>query len=431
MNAKKVLEEIYWAAIRAADPRTVVSSQADYIRCEFCERGFNNIIPIAFGKAACLMAQGLYDVLGDLISPGIVVTKYGHCRSTEIPPPGLMVLQAGHPVPDENSVRAAHAVIGFAERSGRDAVVICLVSGGGSSLLALPARGIELGEKRRVVELLLKAGADIDELNCVRKHISCIKGGRLAEIFYPTPIVTLIISDVIDDSLDVIASGPTAPDSSTYQEAYDVLRKYGLVDRVPTSVVGLLREGIDGTLPETPKRRDPIFEAVENRIIANNATALAAAAEQALRLGFEAHILAANIQGEAGETGRKLARDMLRQKSARSACCLSGGETTVTVRGNGTGGRNMELALGFALEIENARDIYLLSAATDGDDNSTGAAGAFVDGSTLSRARAIGLNPLGYLRNNDSYTFFRELGDLFVAGPTGTNVMDVQIILFE
>lgn len=428
MNAKKVLEEIYRAGIAAVDPRMVVSSQAEYIRRKFQDGRFNHIVPIAFGKAACRMAQGLYDRLGDLISSGIVVTKYGHCTSTEIPQ-GLMIRQTGHPVPDENSAAAAHAVIRIAEQQGQDVMIVCLVSGGGSSLLALPADGITLAEKRLVIDLLLKAGAGIDELNCVRKHISRIKGGRLAEMLYPTPIVALIISDVIGDKVDVIASGPTAPDTSTYQQAYGVLKEYGVMDRIPTSVVRLLQERVEVALPETPKKGNRVFETVENKIVANNGTALAAAAEHALQLGFRICSRAAAIEGEAAGAGRELAREVLRQGSARPVCHVSGGETTVFVRGRGAGGRNMELALGFAQEVEGTQGIYLLSAGTDGDDNSTGAAGAFVDGSTLSRAETLGLDPFQCLQNNDSYTFFRLLGDLFVTGPTGTNVMDVQIIL--
>lgn len=429
MNAKKVLEEIYWAAIRAIDPRTLVSSQADYIRRKVGDGRFSHIVPIAFGKAACPMVQGIYDRLGDLVSCGIVVTKYGHCTSSGIPQ-GLMVLEAGHPSPDENSETAGRTVIEVAKQQ-EHAMMVCLVSGGGSSLLALPAKGITLTEKRLVADLLMKAGADIDELNCVRKHISRIKGGRLAETLYPASIVALIISDVIGDKLDVIASGPTAPDPSTYREAYEVLDKYGLTARIPASVVGLLWKGIDGVLSETPKNNDPVFGTVENRIIANSGTALAAAAEKALQAGLKTRIVPRDIQGEAAEAGRLLAREVLHQRSVGSVCHLSGGETTVTVRGPGTGGRNMELALGFAHEVQDIKGIYLLSAGTDGDDNSTGAAGAFVDGSTLNRARAIGLDPLWFLQKNDSYTFFEELGDLFVTGPTGTNVMDIQIILFE
>lgn len=425
---RRILEEIYWAALSAVDPRKTVSSHADRIRDKYVRGGFKQITPIAFGKAACLMVQGLSDSLGDLISSGIVVTKYGHRLSTGIPP-HLKVFEAGHPLPDENSLAAARAVVELAEKQGRDSLIVCLVSGGGSSLLALPVEGITLEEKQRLVSLLLKAGAGIDELNCVRKHLSRVKGGRLAEMAHPAALVSLIISDVIGDKLEVIASGPTAPDAGTYRDAYDVLEKYALTDLVPKSVLQVLRGGIQGMLRETPKEADPIFDNVENRIIANNKAALAAAAEKARKLGFQAHVLTSDLRGEANEAGRQLARTVLAQDMPGPACFLSGGETTVRVHGQGMGGRNMELALGFALEISGTPGIYLLSAGTDGDDNSTGSAGAIVDGSTVGRARALGLDPRRFLENNDSHMFFKELGDLFVTGPTGTNVMDIQIVL--
>lgn len=425
---RRTLEDIYRSAIDAVDPYKVVAHQAEDIGHRCIQGRFRQILPVAFGKAACPMVQGLYDSLGDLTAPGIVVTKRGHGRPSEMPR-GFTVIEAGHPVPDGQSVTAAMAVMDLAQRQGKDSLTVCLISGGGSSLLALPAEGITLEEKQRLVGLLLKAGATIDELNCVRKHISRIKGGRLAEMLHPAPIVSLIISDVIGDKLDTIASGPTAPDNSTYGEAWGVVEKYGLTNSLPTSVVKVLHDGVQGILRETPKRGDTIFHAVENRIIANNGTALSAAAGKARELGFQTHILATDLQGEAGEAGRYLARNVLARSIARPACLLSGGETTVKVRGQGIGGRNMELALGFALEIEGTEDTYLLSAGTDGDDNSTGAAGALVDGSTVSRARSLGLDPYRFLQDNDSHTFFRELNDLFVTGPTGTNVMDLQIVL--
>jgi glycerate 2-kinase len=428
MDERKLLEEIYRAAIRAVDPYRVVASQTDYVRSRCMEKGLKRIVPIALGKAACKMALGLCDSLGNLVSSGIAVTKYGHCQSVELPLE-FAVFEAGHPVPDENSVAAAQAVIELAAREPRDGLIVCLISGGGSSLLALPAEGITLGEKQHLISLLLKAGAGIDELNCVRKHISRIKGGRVAQMLYPASVVSLIISDVIGDRIDVIASGPTAPDASTYRDALDVLGKYRVQDQVPLSVLGFLDRGARGLADETPKKGDVIFDDVENRVIANNSAALTAAAEWLRASGYPVHILASDLQGEARDAGRELAQKILGQKIGRPACFLSGGETTVKVRGSGFGGRNTELALGFALAIEQTEGVFMLSAGTDGDDNSTGAAGAMVDASTVARARNLGLDPGRFLENNDSHTFFRLLNDLFITGPTGTNVMDIQIAL--
>jgi glycerate 2-kinase len=428
MNEREILEKIYWAALGAVDPGVAVSRQVDHIREKYIQGGFRRLVPLAFGKAASLMTQGLFAGLHNLLSPGIVVTKRGIPVPANMPP-GLRIVEAGHPVPDHDSMAAAREVMKFAQQQGPDTMVVCLISGGGSSLLSMPSNGITLEEKRHLVDLLLKAGAEIDELNCVRKHLSAVKGGRLAALIHPAAVVSLIISDVIGDRVDVIASGPTAPDPSTFGEAYEILQKYGLAGRVPLSVVRLLKAGIQGTTAETPKKNDPAFDKVKNKVIANNSAALEAAADEALSLGFQAHILSSPIRGEARFAGRELAKKALVQDASCPVCLLSGGETTVTVCGNGIGGRNMELALGFALEIQDRLPVHLLSAGTDGDDNSTGVAGAFADGNSLMRCSTLGLDMARSLRENDSYTLFKELGDLFITGATGTNVMDIQILL--
>ncbi|MDI6733028.1 MAG: glycerate kinase [Planctomycetota bacterium] len=345
------------------------------------------------------------------------------------------MIEAGHPVPDGNGLKGTAEIIKLLKAADENTLIVCLISGGGSALLVAPCEGITFSEKQKVTELLLKAGADIFELNTVRKHISKVKGGRLAEIAYPTRVISLILSDVIGDRLDVIASGPTSPDTTTYRDALRVLEKFQLIEKVPKNVIDVLNRGVNSLIPETPKEGNIIFDHVENIIIGSNKIALSAAKEKAEVLGYNAIILSSEISGEAREVGRWLAQtaiDIQKDKHYRKPICLiSGGETTVTVKGTGTGGRNMELALSFAIEIEGTNGINLLSAGTDGTDGPTDAAGAIIDGKTVKKARAAGINPEKYLDNNDSYNFFKETDELFITGPTGTNVMDIQIVLIE
>jgi glycerate-2-kinase len=326
-------------------------------------------------------------------------------------------------------------VINLLTEADEHTLVVCLISGGGSALLVSPYEGISLADKQLMTDLLLKAGASISELSAVRKHLAAVKGGRLAEIAYPAGVMSFIISDVIGDSLDVIASGPTSPDGTTYTDALKVIEKYRLKDKSPGSVTDLLKKGADGIVPETPKENSRIFKKVSNLIIANNGKALQAARDKAEALGFEAHVSSAELAGEAREAGKRLAGKVFEIKNARRSekpyCLVSGGETTVTVKGNGLGGRNMEMALSFAIEIGGIGGVTFLSAGTDGTDGPTDAAGAIVDGETVSRATALDMDPLGYLGDNDSYHFFQKLGDLFITGPTGTNVMDIQVIVMQ
>ena len=347
------------------------------------------------------------------------------------------VCEAGHPIPDSNGMAATARVMEMLKGANETTLVVCLISGGGSALLVAPKGEIALSDKQRVTELLLKAGATIDELNTVRKHISDIKGGRLAELAYPARVISLILSDVIGDKLDVIASGPTSPDNTTYQMTLDVINKYGLTDRLPKTVMDILDGGVGGKVADTPKEGSPIFERVENIIVGSNLKAAQAAAMKAKELGFETTILSTDLEGEARDAARWLAnkamdaQKSLEGKEAKKICLISGGETTVTVRGHGKGGRNTELALAFALEIKNTIGITLLSAGTDGTDGPTDAAGAIVNGETIQKALSLSLDSVAYLKNNDSYNFFSKTGELLITGPTGTNVMDLQIILIE
>lgn len=380
------------------------------------------------------MAKALCDRLSGLITKGIVLTKYGHVPARVLHR-NVDIFEAGHPVPDLQGLTATRKVMTMVRQAEANTLVVCLISGGGSALLIAPKGGISLDDKQGVTECLLKAGATINELNTVRKHLSDVKGGRLAGLAHPAHVISLILSDVVGDRLDVIASGPTAPDSTTYAMALAVLEKYVATGKVPGRVLEILQEGLKGAFPDNPKEGDHIFDKVENIIVGSNVMAARAAQTRAGELGFGATILSTELQGEAGEVARWLAKKAidvktsLREKDRKRVCLISGGETTVTVKGSGSGGRNTELALAFALEIRGIQGITLLSAGTDGTDGPTDAAGAIVDGESVAKGALLGLDASAYLANNDSYSFFSKTGELFITGPTGTNVMDLQVIL--
>jgi glycerate 2-kinase len=427
--------EIFNEALRAVDPYAAVGKHVEHIRAICRDAGLRKIYVVSFGKAAYPMARALADALPDRIVRGVVVTKYGHV-SGETLPATFEIYEAGHPVPDEQGVAGAVQVIHLLEEADRESLVVCLISGGGSALLAAPSEGVSLDEKQQVTRLLLQAGADIVELNTVRKHLSRVKAGRLAEAAWPARVLSLILSDVIGDRLDSIASGPTSPDRTTWTDALDVAARYDLEGKIPPKLMQMLRDGAAGRIPDTPKQGDPVFEGVENIIIGSNRIATEAARQKALALGFEPVVLTSELQGEARDAAQWLYRQVLESQSCLASgrnkiCLIAGGETTVTVRGSGLGGRNTEMALAFAVAIEGTSGITFLSAGTDGTDGPTDAAGAIADGQTIPKARALGLDPQPFLDNNDSYRFFEKTGGLFKTGPTGTNVMDLQVILIE
>ncbi len=438
MNCRESLIKIFNKAVKGVEPSMLVKEHIQEMNSNL----FKRLFVAGFGKASVQMVRALEeDGLEEVITKGIVITKYGHgigsrsgarSRGSKIE-----VFEAGHPVPDENGLRGTEKIIKLLKDADEDSLILCLISGGGSALLVSPYEDILLHDKQRVTELLLKAGADINELNTVRKHISMVKGGKLAEIAYPARVISLILSDVIGDRVDVIASGPTAPDSTTYTDALNVIDKFGLSEEIPERVMKILRRGREGLIPETPKDNSPVFRNVKNIIIGNNLMALKTAREYAEEMDYKADIIATDISGEARDVGRWLAdkvkelKDSRVQKFKNPLCLISGGETTVTVKGNGLGGRNMELALAFAIEIEGIDGITFLSAGMDGMDGPTDAAGAIVSGETVKTAKALGLDPMKYLEDNDSYNFFKEIDSLLITGPTGTNVMDIQITLIE
>jgi hydroxypyruvate reductase len=351
-----------------------------------------------------------------------------------LPTNTITLHEAGHPVPDEAGVAGTDRIVRLLESSTEHDLVICLISGGGSALLPAPAEGITLQQKQEVTKLLLNCGATINEINTIRKHISAIKGGQLARIAYPSTLVTLILSDVIGDPLDVIASGPTVPDSQTFSDCMNVLNMYDIADKIPKPILNRIQKGIHGEILDTPKEGDPVFEHTQNLVIASNALAAYAASQKAKGLNYNTMILSTFVEGETKEVAKvhtAIIKEILHSGTPlpSPACLITGGETTVTIRGKGLGGRNQEFVLAAAYEIDGMENVVVFSAGTDGTDGPTDAAGAIADGLTIHRAREKALDPIEYLNNNDSYHFFEPLDDLIKTGPTNTNVMDLRILL--
>lgn len=428
-------EDIFRSVLKSVDPYDLVKSQMGRILSFIKDGQYRSLVIVSFGKAAYLMAKAAADCASDVLAGGVVITKYGHAGK-EFLPGNIRVFEAGHPVPDENGVLATGAAVAMLrERASPETLVLCLISGGGSALLVAPFNGICLEDKQTVTRLLLGAGAEIQELNAVRKHLSRVKGGRLAEIARPSPIISLILSDVIGDHLDVIASGPTSPDRSSFRDALAIIDKYHLRERMPAKPLEVILKGVKGEVPDTPKEGYPMFRCVDNRIIGSNRKALETAENEARGKGFQAQVVTSELRGEARNVGKWLGRKAIETCNSLDPpmrkCLIAGGETTVTVRGSGLGGRNTELALAFAREIRGAKGITLLTAGTDGTDGPTDAAGAIVDGQSIEKGRRAGLDPDACLDDNDSYNFFKQSGDLLITGPTGTNVMDILLVLIN
>lgn len=391
---------------------------------------FERVIVLGAGKASAAMAHALERILGSRISAGLINTKYGHLATLK----RIQLNECGHPVPDGAGIEGARRIAALAEGCGARDLVFCLISGGASALTPMPAPGITLEQKQATTKALLACGATIQEINAVRKHISGIKGGQLARLAAPATVISLMLSDVIGDSLDVIGSGPTVPDSSTFASAWAVIEKYGIASQIPGSVAERFRLGMAGQIAETPKAGDACFRKTQNLIVGSNRLAVDAAARKAEELGYNPVVLSTFIEGETREIAAMhaaIAREV--QVSGHPAkppvCLISGGETTVTIRGNGLGGRNQEFALAAALALDGLAGVIAFSGGTDGTDGPTDAAGAIADGATAERAHALGLNPAAALAANDSYHFFEALGDLVKTGPTGTNVMDIRLLL--
>ncbi|MDP1634227.1 MAG: DUF4147 domain-containing protein, partial [Gallionellaceae bacterium] len=443
-GAHENLCEIFNTALAAVDPYNAVRNAAKVeenclrVAGASCDLAtFSRILVIGAGKAAARMALAIEAVLAGRIEAGLVIVKQGHTVPLKV----IEQVEASHPVPDAAGLEAARRILDMARAADEKTLVVCLLSGGASALLVSPVNGVTLQDKQQVTGLLLNAGASIGELNAVRKHLSAIKGGRLAQAAYPARMVTMILSDVIGDRLDVIASGPTAPDVTNFDYAWQVIEKYGLGGKIPSRAKDYLQHGMAGQEPETVKAGDPCLDKGNNIIIGSIRLALDAAAEKSRQLGYATEIITAELQGEARDAARfmaQTARDRLSGLQADSRLCLLfGGETTVTVKGRGKGGRNQELALAFAMEIAGLDGVSMLSAGTDGGDGPTDAAGAIVDGGTADHAHRLGIEPATYLDSNDSYNFFHRFDassgqcSHFITGPTGTNVMDIQIVLLH
>lgn len=424
------------AALAAANARAAVaralSVDGQRLRIADAEEidlaSIQHVWVIGAGKAACGMAMGVLETLGGWIAGGTLTTRDGHGCDL----PGVEVWEAAHPVPDTRGLAGAADALRMARAAGPRDLVLCLLSGGASALWAAPADGVTLTDLQAVTDQLLRAGATIHELNAVRKHLSRVGGGGLARAAAPARVVTLAVSDVVGGALDVIASGPTAPDPTTFEDALEVLARYSL--QPPPAVRARLQAGDAGEVEETAKPGDPVFHRVSAHVVACNRDALEGAAREAERLGYRARIVADDVEGEAGSVGEQvglLVRNTLAERPAGPVALLLGGETTVTVTGPGRGGRNQELALALAMEIEGLDGVLAASLGTDGTDGPTDAAGAFADGRTVARGYAAGVDAREALRRNDAYPFLRAAGDLIVTGPTGTNVNDLVLVLVD
>jgi len=420
-------EEIFMEAIAAVEPRSAVLRALD--GSGLLPDGPGRIVVTALGKAALPMAQAARERLGDRIVDGVVVTKEGHGGEID----GMTVIEAGHPIPNEKSVQGADAILDLAADAREGDLVLVLVSGGGSALVTAPVEGVTTDDIRRTNELLVESGADIYQINTVRKHLSRVKGGGLAKAAFPARVLTLVLSDVVGDDLSTIASGPTAPDPTTFGDALDILEAFRLGDRLPASVRDHLEAGGRGEREETPGDDDPVFRHVTHVIVGGASTAMDAARRHAKKLGYTPLVLSSMFEGDTGELARfhaAVVREVRRfhRPAAPPVCLISGGETTVQVTGTGRGGRNSHFALEFAQAVAGIEGVLGLFAGSDGTDGPTDAAGAFASGDTISRGRQRGLEADEYIKNSDSYTYFQALGDLFITGPTRTNVMDIRLV---
>ncbi len=434
---KKTADQIIKAALNAVDPYQLIREQvirkgdtlvvSEKEQIELSQ--FDRIFLCGAGKGAAPITRAMEELLSDRLDGGDIIVKYDHLAELQ----KINLHEAAHPVPDESGLRSTEILLTNLDNLTERDCVFVLLTGGGSALLESLPDEIKLDDLQKLSSVLLQCSATIHEINCIRKHISLIKGGQLSRKIYPARCVTLALSDVIGDDLSVIASGPTSPDPTTFDDALAILEKYDVTDKIPSVILNHLKKGSEGKIPDTPKREDQVFKKVTNIVIGNNRLALNKAKETAESLGFKTIILTSMLEGEAREIARVVASiisevQLTGAPIKKPACILLGGEPTVKIQGTGKGGRNQELAL--AVALSNINEPYVcVSVGSDGTDGPTDAAGAIVDHTTLSRAESAGLNAQEYLKNNDSYNFFAPLGDLIITGPTGTNVMDVIFAL--
>jgi hydroxypyruvate reductase/glycerate 2-kinase len=438
MNNREIAEKIFLEGVKSVLPEKLITGimrlngsvltigehkvQLDQV---------NNIYVIGAGKASAAMGHYVESILGNRITGGHIVVKYGHaCKLKKV-----IVTEAGHPLPDSNGLKATEEIIKISTQAMENDLVICLISGGGSALLADLPQGLLPEELYIVNNLLIRCGASINEINCVRKHLSGVKGGQLARIVGPAQLVTLILSDVTGNPLEVIASGPTVPDPSTFSDALKVIEKYALSTDITTGVLNYLRDGLHGIHPETPKPGDPLFSGTFNILAGTNQIALKAAKNQAVRMGYKTCIIDSELKGDVENVCESVISTAIsfqnNKEIQKPVCLLFGGETTVRVNGNGRGGRNQHLVLSAAIRLKNIPDITLLSAGTDGTDGPTDAAGAVADIGSVRRAMSLNEDPEIYLSEFNSYNFFKRVGGQIMTGPTFTNVMDIVVVLVE
>ncbi len=433
--------EVFRAAVEAADPvravRDHLEVRGDALRVDAVDGprevplpGRGRVWVVGAGKGSAPIAQALEELLGDRIAGGLVCVKDGHGAPTR----RVEIREASHPVPDARGVAAAERIVEIAGSAGEHDLVVCALSGGGSALLTLPAEDLTLDDLRGLTDVLLACGASIDEINTLRKHVSRVKGGQLARIARPAAVVNVVLSDVVGDRLDVIASGPLSADPTTFADAWEILERYAVADRVPRAVRDRIRAGVAGAVPDTPKPGDPALAGVVHAVVGSNLRSLEAAAATATELGYTPLVLSSLVEGEAREAARVLAAVAKQCRLTGTpvrppACILAGGETTVTLRGDGRGGRNQEMAVVFGLELEGWDGIAALSGGTDGTDGPTDAAGGLGTPTSTARARHRGLDPRAALARNDSYPYLDAIDDLVRTGPTRTNVMDVQVLV--
>lgn len=422
-------ETILRSAIDAVDPERLVSRAMQSHKRSIPTEG--RVWVAGFGKAVIPMARGLYASLGDRIEGGVLIAPPG---TQAYVAPQFEIFRGGHPIPDQAGVAGSSAIRQMAREANEDDLLICLVSGGGSSLLTLPPDNLPLDDIQVVTELLMEAGAEITEINCVRKHLDALKGGQLVREAVPARSLALVLSDVVDSSFEVVASGPVAPDPTRFSDAVGVLKRYGLWKKVPLAARGWLDRGLCGEIEDTPDKNDPMFLRSSCILVGNADTATRAACAQAERLGYDSQVLTTTLTGAAREAGGFLAETARVLRAAQGpdrppSCMITAGETTSRRSGRVASGRNQELALGAALKIAGLEGILVASMGSDGLDGPTDAAGATATGSTVNRAVEAGIDCAGALARNDAYAVFHALDDLIVSGPTGTGVADLQIVL--
>jgi glycerate-2-kinase len=436
MDNRQIAIDIFLAAVESVKPDKLISRfvsvKENILQIENHKINLSavqNIYVVGAGKASAMMALALEMILDKRITSGHIVTKYDH----SIPLKYIGTTEAGHPVPDENGLRGTEKVLSIVNNAGGDDVVICLISGGGSALLPDVPEGCTLDDLKALSNALLKCGANIKQMNCIRKHLSGVKGGMLSKAAYPARVISLILSDVIGDPLDVIASGPTAPDPSTFDEAVSIIKEFRIENEIPGKILKLLQEGKDKKRQETLKENDEILLKTSNLIIGSNKLALRIAKEKAESYGYESHIITNTLEGDVTDVAVYIVGliNEMKKKDNKKICLLFAGEPTVIVKGKGLGGRNQHLALIMSGLLAEMPEVTFLSGGTDGSDGPTDAAGAIVDSMTTRMAGGLNLDIEKYIENNDSYNFFRQEGGLIITGPTQTNVMDLIITLIN